>query len=171
MALIGSNTNVNVTRMLGGVKGTKGIQKVAKDVAETAGAVVQDGLAPSVQKSLAKDIQKLKVQVSGVEGHSKTSTASVLMAAGAILSGPSGVVTSSLSERLSTAMSSPKTAKALAEQSVEAASSGTNMENAQMNHMGIQVTSALVKEGVKGSNVPTALFMSGAIQHHQSGRQ
>lgn len=170
MALIGSNTNVNVTRMLGGAKGATGIKKTAKTVAETAGPVVQDGLAPSVQKSMAADIQKLKARVSGVEGLGKTSTASVLMAAGAILSGPAGVVPHSLAERLSTAMSSPKTAKALAEKSVAAAKSGTDMENAQMNHMGIQVTSALVNEGVKGSNVPTALFMSGAVQHHQSGR-
>lgn len=168
MALIGSNTNVNVTRMLGGAKGTKGIQKASKEVAETAAPVVQDGLGPSVQKTMAADIRKLKVQISGVEGAGKTSNATALMAAGAILSGPSGVFVHSLAEQLNTAMSSPDTAKALANDAVKAANSGTDMENAQMNHMGIQVTQALVKEGVQGSNVPTALFMSGAIAHHQS---
>lgn len=168
MALIGSNTNVNVTRMLGGAKDARGISQVAQGIAEQSGPVVQDGLGGSVQKSMETDLRKLKLEMSSIKGVSQSGMNAALMTAGAILSGPAGVVPISLAERLNTAVSSKETRKALAEQAIAATTTGSDKENAQMSHLGVEVTSALVKEGVKGSNVPTALFMGGAIQHHQS---
>lgn len=169
MALNGINRNVTPSRLLGGAKNAQGIKKVATEVAETAGPVVQDGLGSSVQTSMASNIQKLKLQLSSAEGLSGSGINTALMAAGAILSGPSGVVPHTLAGQLDTAMSSKQGREELASSAAKVAKSGSQMENAQLNHMGIEVTGALTKEGVQGKNVPTALFMSGAIAHHQSG--
>jgi hypothetical protein len=167
MATIGSNF-VNVPRMLGGAKDAKSIKSTSTEIAQQSGPVVQDALDSSVQTSMASDLQKLRSEIRHTEGAQNTSMQTALMVAGALISGPNGVVPHTMAESLHTAVATPEGRKDLAKKTIEAAQTGTFLENAQLSSMGVQVSSALTKEGVKPSNVPTALFMGGAIQHHQS---
>jgi hypothetical protein len=167
MATIGSNF-VNVGRMLGGANDAKSIKNTSTEIAEQSGPVVQDALDTRVQTSMASDLQKLRSEIRHTEGSQNTSMQTALMVAGALISGPNGVVPHAMADNLHTAVSTPEGRKDLAEKTVEAAQTGSFLQNAQLSNMGVQVSTALTQEGVKPNNVPTALFMGGAIQHHQS---
>lgn len=166
---INPNRGIGTKSFLRGItpnNGGKQIPKVAAEIADTGKAVAQDALDTSLQSKMASDLKPLRQELS-TRGLSVGQTRAAIMAAGAIVAGPSGVVVTSMADRLSEATSTRDGAKSLADQAVAEVKVG-GMEEAQLTSLGNQVTAALTADGTKPGNVPVALFMGGAVKNAEA---
>lgn len=164
MAIQPSGGQVGPQRMTRGIRDGKDLGKVSREVAHDA-FITSETIDRPIKNQMVADVRRLKMTLDqrGV-GLGQMRTA--LMIAGALVSGPTGVVPLQMAQTLHEVANDPKALRELADEAV-LKSRGPGRENAQFQSMGLEVTKALVREGA-GQDVPTALFLSGAIRHHQA---
>lgn len=158
--------NLNMVR---GVHDARSLKTVSKQVAEESADVVNYALDDSVKTQMTQDVGLLRQELTS-QGATLGQMRAALMIAGAMISGPNGVFPDSMAETLHQAVSNRETRAELAQDALAISQPG-GMQEARLESMGHEVTRALVDNKVQGNDVPTALFMGGAIRNHQARKE
>ncbi len=164
------SVNPGSAHLVRGIHGGN-LQPVSQALAEHSAGVV-DSLQGSYTDDMAKDLKALKVAVNmeqmGRAGAAQCDSATAYMVAGSMLNAPGvgGMFQYAVQSNLKAVVSNPQRLKEFAGQVVDAQASAPP----QLDSLNNRVTSALVKEGVKPGNVPTALFMAGALLENDQNR-
>lgn len=153
----------NAAKLADGVHGGN-IHEITDKLADTS-AMTLEVLDPSVRTTFAKDMSQLKVQLGARLSEQQMGTA--LMAAGAIIGGPHGVVMHELQGKLQSTLASPVKLDALADQikhfGDRAQGEKVPTRGDVFESMNTKVTTGLVGRKVGGENVPTGSFFAGAL--------
>lgn len=164
-----NGVNFSGARLVRGVHGGN-LESVATELA-SGGAGLTDGIDRSERSGIAEDLKALKVAVNHArpsrEGLAKADTATAFMLAGAMLGGTGGPVSGwMLQQKLHEVVSDPGRLSGFATRITDAQSEAPP----QLGSLNARVTQALVKDGVKPGNVPTALLMSGVLLEADQNR-
>lgn len=167
---INPNSRIGTRSFLTGItpkNGGKQLPKVASEIAENGKMVAQDALDGSLATRMSDGLKPLSSELAARKlplGQQRAA----LMAAGALVAGSTGVVITSMANQLSEATSTSEGTKKLADKALSEVKVG-GIQEGQLTSLGNQVTSALTADGVKPNNVPTALFIGGAMKDAEVG--
>ncbi len=152
-------TSAKLARGIHGANMQTAAEQLAQDSATVTGVMDQP-----MRAQMAQDVQALKIQLGARLSDQSMTTA--VMAAGAIIGGPHGVVLQDLAGKLHTTVASREKLDELAgkiETFHERKDGDPPLADAVFQSLNTNVNRELAGTGIGGKNVPVALFISGAV--------